>query len=257
MQERHNDRERYFNELAATAEKYYLPYIAEACQLRSDLQVLEIGCGDGGNLLPFARLGCKVLGVDLAACRIDDARRFFENNGAEGEFIAADIFTLTHLEARFDLIICHDVLEHIGEKQEFLHRLRRYLAPGGTVFMSFPAWQMPFGGHQQICHNRFLSHLPFFHLLPRPLYRGVLRAFGEPPACISELLSIKSTATTIELFERVARRAGFKIFNRRFYFINPHYEAKFGLRPRRLTAAISGLPVVRNFFTTSCFYLLK
>ena len=42
------------------------------------MNILEIGCGDGGNLLPFAELGCSTTGVDISTGRIKDAILFFE-----------------------------------------------------------------------------------------------------------------------------------------------------------------------------------
>lgn len=257
MQERQTDRTRYFNELATTCEKYFFPYISLFKAPKPGLQVLEIGCGDGGNLLPFSRRGCNTLGVDMSSSRIEVAKKRFSELGAAGEFIAADIFTLTEWEHRFDLIICHDVLEHIGDKRLFLSNLRKYTAPEGIIFMSFPAWQMPFGGHQQICRNKYLSHLPFFHLLPDSLYRSILNIAHEPPATIQELLSIKSTRCPIELFECLAKEEKLHILNRRLYLINPHYEVKFGMRPRLLWPIIGDITGIRNFFTSSCFYILK
>lgn len=257
MQERQQNRALYFRELATTSERYFLPYVAHFKPLAPGMHVLEIGCGDGGNLLPFARRGCVVTGVDMAATRIDDARRFFAEAGAEGTFIASDIFLLKDLEASFDIIICHDVLEHIGDKRTFLLNLRRYVKPGGVVFMSFPAWQMPFGGHQQTLRNRWTSRLPFIHLLPNFLYSGIMRAGGADRRCIDGMLDIKRTRCTIERFERLARQTGMHIADRRLYFINPHYETKFGLRPRRLSPLIGAIPYVRDFFTTSCFYIMK
>ncbi len=257
MQDRQNDRTRYFNELAQTSEKYFLPYIASFKKPYNGMRILEIGCGDGGNLLPFARRGCKVVGVDLSPSRIAVARQQFKAEKAEGEFIASDIFKITELEHQFELIICHDVLEHIDDKFLFMQNIRRYLAPEGILFMSFPAWQMPFGGHQQICHNRLLSHLPFFHLLPCTLYKAVLKAGNETTATINELMSIKRTRCSIECFERVRKQTHFEIIHRLFYFINPHYEVKFHLRPRKLWGWLGYIPVARNFFTTSSFYVLK
>ena len=257
MQERQKDRTRYFRELAETSERYFMPYIERFRPVTAGLRILEIGCGDGGNLLPFARHGCRVLGVDMAASRIEVARSQFQAAGAEGEFIASDIFRLTEFRHRFDLILCHDVIEHIGDKALFLRNIKDYLAPDGLLFMSFPAWQMPFGGHQQICHSRVLSHLPWFHLLPVPLYRGFLRVMGEDDGIVGELLSIKQTRCPIETFERHARNEGFATVDRLLWFINPHYRVKFGLRPRRLWQPLSALPWLRNFYTTSCFYLMR
>jgi len=257
MQERQTNRTKYFNELATTCEKYFLPYISKFKSPEPGIEVLEIGCGDGGNLLPFSRRGCKTLGVDMSPSRIQVAKERFEELSATGNFIASDIFKITELEHKFDLIICHDVLEHINNKSLFLGNIRKYLAPGGLVFMSFPAWQMPFGGHQQICRSQALSHLPFFHLLPAPIYRLMLQLGKEQPATISELLNIKKTRCTIERFQALAKQQNLSIVNRRFYLINPHYEVKFGLRPRRLSPLIGTIPKIRNFFTSSCFYILQ
>lgn len=125
------------------------------------------------------------------------------------------------------------------------------------AFVAFPAWQMPFGGHQQIARSAVLSHLPFVHLLPAALYRALLRAFGESRATEAELMAIKSTCCTIEVFERCAARAGLVVADRCLWLVNPHYETKFGLRPRRLCAPLAALPWVRNFFSTSCWYVLR
>lgn len=257
MQERQNNRKLYFKELAITSEKYYIPYISKFKEIGRGMSVLEVGCGDGGNLLPFAELGCDTIGVDISAGRIKDAIAFFEENHAKGKFIASDIFELKDLENSFDLIICHDVIEHITHKATFISNLHKYIKPGGVIFISFPAWQMPFGGHQQICRSRVISHFPFIHLLPASIYKAILKRSGENEGCIRELLSIKDTATSIELFEKLLRRAGIPVAHRQLYFINPHYEVKFKLKPRKLPAAIGAIPYIRNFFTTSCFYILK
>ena len=180
-----------------------------------------------------------------------------EERQIKGNFIASDIFKLKGLEHKFDLIICHDVIEHIKDKATFLSNLPKYINPEGIIFMSFPAWQMPFGGHQQICKSKIISHFPFIHLLPAPIYKGILKFGGESTGCIEELLSIKETKTSIELFEKLVHEKHITIIDRQLFFINPHYEIKFRLKPRRLYAIIAGIPHLRNFFTTSCFYTLK
>lgn len=206
--------------------------------------------------MPFARMGCRVTGVDMAAPRIEQARAFFAERGAQGTFIAEDIFRLDELEHKFSLILIHDVIEHIGDKEGFLSGLKKFLAPGGMIFIAFPAWQMPFGGHQQIAGSA-VSRLPFIHLLPTPLYRWFLQRAGESERMVKELLEIKQTRCPIELFRSVVRRTGYRIVNQQLYLINPHYETKFGLTPRRLTKAIAVIPHVRNFFSTSCFYMIE
>lgn len=257
MQQRHTDRKRYFDELAATSLKHYVPLVNRFHKLTPELRVLEIGCGDGGNLLPFAESGCRVTGVDISHTRIGDARRFFAEKDAAATFIATDIFKAPDLGGPFDLILCHDVYEHIDDKRGFLEVVATHLASGGIAFIAFPAWHMPFGGHQQICRNRVASKLPFMHLLPARAYRCLLKTFGEKEDCINELLSIKRTRTTVEQFEKCVRSTRLKIARRELWLINPHYEVKFGLKARRLSCLIGAIPHVRNWFSSSCSYILR
>lgn len=257
MQERHKNRFQYFKELADTSRKYFVPYIQRFHTVETGVNVLEIGCGEGGNLLPFAEMGCCVTGVDITACRIEEARSYFETVQAQGTFIAEDIFNLEEQGHEFDIIVCHDVFEHICDKKGFLSILNKYLKPHGVVFMAFPAWQMPFGGHQQICRSVFLSHLPFFHLLPGYIYKQMLKLFGEDERCVKELLSIKQTRVTIEYFEGLLNETPLMIADKQLWLVNPHYEVKFNLSPRKLPSLLAKIPYLRNFLCTSCFYVLQ
>ena len=256
MQKRHTDRYRYFREEAATTEKYFIPYLSEFMDV-GDISVLEVGCGEGGNLLPFARRGCRVVGVDLSEQRVRQAESFFSRECAAGTFVCDDVMHYRGDGRLFDLIVCHDVVEHIPEKEKMLLALKRLLAPGGRLFVAFPAWQMPFGGHQQIARSWVVSHLPFVHLLPELAFSLMLRLFGEDASKINELIGIRRTRCTVEMFEREAAYAGYTVCDRRLWLVNPHYEVKFGLRPIRLCRQLSALPYIRNFMASSCFYVVR
>ncbi len=134
MQKRQLNRRQYFHELAKTSEKYFIPYVQQYRQVSKGMNVLEIGCGDGGNLLPFSRMNCNVVGIDLSEERIRDARVFFEENKAKGRFIASDIFQIEEFQQQFDIIVCHDVIEHINDKESFLRKCKQLLKQGGGGF---------------------------------------------------------------------------------------------------------------------------
>lgn len=261
MQNRHIDRKRYFDELAKTSEEFYIDYLEPYKNIGPGCKVLEIGCGEGGNLLPFAQAGCKVAGLDLAAGKIDNARKFFATLETEGEFACADFLKTNPFEkdGLFDIILIHDVIEHIEPegKDAFFERLKMYLKPDGIIFFAFPAWQMPFGGHQQICRSKVCSKVPFMHLLPVFMYKAWLKLFGEQKDKIDELLSIKSSRMTPEKFEKLCAGHGYEIKDRIFWFFSPHYKTKFNLTPHRLWKPLAHIPYLRNWFTTSCFYLIE
>lgn len=260
MQRRHTDRKQYFRETAETSENFYLPYINRLKPVTGRERVLEIGCGEGGNLLPFARRGCKVTGVDMDRQRTEQARSFFSGH-ANAVFTHCDFleYPLPGSEKdKFDIIILHDVIEHVARKEAFLAHVREFMAQGGVLFVAFPAWQMPFGGHQQICRSRFCSHIPYIHLLPNTAYAWLLKHVGHERAdAVRELMSIKECRTSIERFELTARRCRLRIGHRQLWLVNPHYKQKFNLTPRKLPAALSAIRYARNFFSTSCFYLLQ
>ena len=257
MQERHKDYKTYFEESISSSVKYYIPYIKECASLPigKSLKVLEVGCGLGGNLFPFAEMGCKVSGVDIDALSVEYARAFYAERGVEADFTCEDIHAYAD-DVKYDLILLHDAIEHITDKDRLMHRLHSMLADNGVLYVAFPAWCMPFGGHQQVCRS-FLSKCPFIHLLPRKVYVWLLRKFGESEGTIRSLMDTRNARMHIQAFQSLCDKTDFEVINRMLYFINPHYEVKFGLKPRKLWRVLAVMPYMRDFFSTSCHYLLR
>ena len=256
MQKRHSDRLRYFLELAATTKEYFLPYIRQFHNIDANSEILEIGCGEGGNLLCFSKMGCNVTGIDISANRIRQAAEFFALERYTGTFINSDVFNYQSSK-RFDVILCHDVFEHVFQKSMLLHFCAEHLKPKGVVFLAFPPWRMPFGGHQQICRNRVLANLPYIHILPTFAYKGLLKMGRETDDCINELLCIRNTSITINRFYRLIKQSDLDIADNEFWFINPHYKQKFGFRPLKLYNVISKIPYLRDYVTTSFICILR
>jgi SAM-dependent methyltransferase len=222
-----------------------------------DRRVLEIGCGEGGNLKPFLDRGCVCTGVDLNGPQIERAKEFFAGHPHADQLtlLHADIYDVPPDENQYDIIMLRDVIEHIHNQERLMHILPRFLKPHGVMFFAFPPWMMPFGGHQQICRSR-LSKVPYIHLLPRRWYGRLLHRFGESDKCIEELQEIKETGITIERWERILRTEQLPILRRELYFINPNYEVKFGLRPRRSLPMFRSIPYLRDYYVTAAYYLI-
>lgn len=254
MQKRHADRQLYFNEQGYTTQKYVIPFINKHHTITPDSKILEIGCGEGGNIKPFLDMGCKVTGIDINEGQINIAKEIYSThpNLENLHLICEDIYKVTEMEDKFDVIVIRDVIEHIPNQEYFLPFIKRFLNPYGIIFIAFPPWQNPFGGHQQVCNNKLLSHTPYLHLLPRRFYEKVLRWGGVIP---ESLLEVKDTGISLERFLSIVKKEHYIIKEEVLYFINPNYEIKFNLKPRKLWSIVN-IPYIRNFYTTCGYYLL-
>jgi SAM-dependent methyltransferase len=258
MFEFHADRKRYFDIQRENALKYVIPFIEERVPVKPGQRVLEIGCGEAGVLLAFLEKGCTGVGVELDSPRLVHAAEWTKEYVDAGrvQYIDKDIYKVDverELGGKFDIIILKDVIEHIHDQPKLIAEMKRLLQPNGVIFFGFPPWQMPFGGHQQMCHGKWLSKLPWYHLLPRGLYRYILKRNGEP---VDALLEIRDTRISIEKFERITKKTGYKISLKRHYLFNPIYEYKFGWKAREQFPIIRNIPWLRNFVTTCVYYLI-
>lgn len=255
MHIRYVDRKLYFYEQTFTTQKYVIPFIQPFLPITENTTVLEIGCGEGGNLKPFLDKGCLCKGIDINETQIENAKIFYKDHPQKQniEFIASDIYKIDREDLRFDLIMLRDVIEHIPRQEVFMQFVKKFLKPGGILFFGFPPWQNPFGGHQQVCQSK-LSKLPYIHLLPVSWYRKLLMKYGEDP---SGLLEIKETGISIERFERIIHKKKYHVINKQLYFINPNYEIKFNLKPRKTHPLLAKVPYLRNFYTTAAYYILE
>ncbi len=260
MFEFHADRKRYFDIQALNSAKYIVPFIESNFTLKKGMRVLEIGCGEGGVLKPFLEKGAICVGVEFDQTRIENGKNWLAEEIENGRlsFVVKDIYdtAVESLGGKFDLIILKDVIEHIHNQSKLLARLKEFLTPQGIIFFGFPPWQMPFGGHQQLCQNS-LSKVPYFHLLPRPIYKSTLKLFKEPEHVINDLLEIKDTGISIERFEKIVKQTNYKIVSKINYLFNPIYEYKFNIKPRKQNKLISKIPYLRDYLTTCVYYIIK
>ena len=262
MRDFHKDKERYFNIQYLTARDHIIPYINEVKRVEAGMRVLEIGCAEAGVLKAFREVGCDCLGIELMENRTKTAMAFHDELDLPGQisFMNQNIYDIdpeNDLPAKFDLIILKDVIEHIPDQEKFIPHLKHFLNPGGIVFFGFPPWRMPFGGHQQIAQSKFLSYLPYYHLLPRPVFKSVLNIFGESEGTITALLEIKDTGISINRFERIMHSAKMNILSRKFWLLNPIYKYKFGKGPIDQIGLISAVPHARDFLTTAVYYIVS
>jgi SAM-dependent methyltransferase len=261
MYEFHQDKKRYFDWQTAVTKDAVIPFLQPFLPQGKPLRVLEIGCGEAGVLKAFIDQGHYGCGVELSDERAQTAQinlASFIKSG-QANIISKNIYDIdpsTQWDDLFDLIVLKDVIEHIPNQEKFIPALKSFLRPGGVVFFAYPPWWMPFGGHQQVCRNKWLSKLPWYHLLPMGAYKAILRMGGESPQTIQNLVEVKETGITIERLKRIVRSSQYAILKEKYWFINPIYAYKFKLKERSVLGVFSSVPLIRNFYTTAhyiCF----
>ncbi len=108
-------------------------------------RVLELGCGTGANLIPFAQdyPEAECLGVDLAESALELARADASALGCSNlHYQAGDLAAWSAPGRQFDYIIVHGVFSWVPEpvRQGILDICRRHLAEHGVAFISYNAY---------------------------------------------------------------------------------------------------------------------
>lgn len=249
----YSNRKAKLNMQYKNCKQHIIPFI----NCKNQINVLEIGCGEGGNLKAFAEKNCICTGIELNPLKAEFAKNAFIDN-KNVKIVEANIYDLIENEnyfEKFNLVLLVDVIEHVPNHTKLLKCIKSFLKPGGKLFISFPPWFNPFAGHQQATKSKF-TKLPWLHLLPKPIYKKYLQLFKEKPEQIAELLDLTKTNLTIKSANNLLKGI-FKIEKQQKFLFNPIYKFKFGLKPKRLPNVLQLLPFIAELFTTSYWFLLK
>lgn len=110
-------------------------------QLPPGGRLLEVGCGQGANLVHLRRrLGpaASLVGVDFSAARAAIAEA---HTGAR--CLCADAARLPLGDAAFDAVLIRDLLHHVPDRPAVLREAHRVLVPGGRLTLIEPCGKNP------------------------------------------------------------------------------------------------------------------
>lgn len=232
-----------YRDYQAQIGRYYLEHFVKP--YTNGKTVIDIGCGEGGVLTAFQQEGYQCTGLEYSEKRVDYARA---NSAAAIKFLSGDIQDFSS-EEKYEIILMLDVIEHLQNKLPALKNITQMKAEDGIVIISFPPFQSPFGGHQQVMSS-FLKYVPYLQLLPEFLYRWALEKI-ERKNVASHLHNYK-TGITMQQFENLRHQAGLEIIKKLRYFVRPRQALRFNVKVRPLR-----LGFLAEYFSTGVVYILK
>ena len=110
---------------------------------RSNVQILDAGCGTGGMFVTLARYADpeNIIGIDVSRHAL-----VFCQRRRLGQMAQVSITQLPFSADRFDLVVCEDVVQHLtrdGSDGEALRECLRVLRPGGITLLRTNAFWGP------------------------------------------------------------------------------------------------------------------
>jgi len=121
-------------------------------RIRAGQLLVNVGCG-GGEYNATAR----ALGLRVIACEPDPAAFALAEQAASPDIDVrcCGLMDLVGTVPPADVLVMHDVLEHIADDTRAVAAVRDLLAPGGIAIISVPAYQWLYGVHDvELGHYR-------------------------------------------------------------------------------------------------------
>jgi SAM-dependent methyltransferase len=149
-----------------------LEMIVRAAGERIKGRILENGCGVGMYVEHLSEFGGTVIGLEYDFERASEARKNSPHIvNAAGECIPLPSSTLRHAQGgAFDLILSHEVLEHVQDDRAAVYEMIRVLKPGGRIMLFVPNRGYPFETHGIYWKGKYsFGNKLFVNYLPRSL----------------------------------------------------------------------------------------
>lgn len=125
-----------------------------------NLDILEIGFGDGflANLL--SNRGNNITGIDISYTRAQIASK----KVPKANFVIGYAESLTFITNAFDYVICVETLEHIPKYEKTIREVYAVLKPGGIFLITVPYKDLKIEIKCPYCLKKFhpYGHINFF-----------------------------------------------------------------------------------------------
>lgn len=187
---------RYAEDLVVQRDAY-APWMATELDYEGSagLDVLDVGCGQGIDLISYARAGARGTGIDLTPRHVELARAHLAGLELPGTVVEGDAESLPFPAGTFDRVSSNGVLHHTPNIADALREIRRVLRPGGRTTI--------------ILYNRRSLHYWLNQVVWRGVHEGELRRKGSMAGVLShgvEYSSIGAHPLVVVYTPREAQR---------------------------------------------------
>lgn len=149
-------------------QKRRMALITQYAEERINGAILENGCGVGAYLSRFMLTAKHAVGIEIEYERGHAARQICPNDNTDivnscGEY-------LPFKDNNFDLVLSHEVIEHVNDDLLCVREMVRVLKPGGRIILFCPNRGYPFETHGIYWKGKYhFGNKPFVNYLPRSL----------------------------------------------------------------------------------------
>jgi SAM-dependent methyltransferase len=248
-----NHTQRYWQYEYDVVARYMIPLLEHWGVTPRGASMIDVGCGEGGGVCALHDSGMKCVGFDIEEHRVAMARLLHGERTIQWAIGNLYDSTLPFSDNQYDLVVLHDVFEHLEHKQEVLEKLKQYMKPDGRLMITFPPYYSAYGAHQQLLNAPWLK-IPFFHLLPLTLTKILPRMNSESPRIVEEVQKLGALKMGMRKFEEIARRGSMKVVGKQAYIISPNH-IRFGLKPIP-AGPVAEIPILGEIACTGVVYLL-
>ncbi len=139
-------------------------------------KILDAGCGDGRNLLAFAKAGFEMTGIDISQEACPRAKRVVKQY-PQTKVICQDLTDLNGAD-EYDAIICDYVMVHLQDGKKVIENFHRALGRNAYLLIEFLSTDDPsFGKGEKVGENSFISHGIFHHFYSLDEVKNLLSLF--------------------------------------------------------------------------------
>ena len=147
----------------------FIARIREFCPEIENANILDVGCGPGRLVKPLHEAGFQISGIEYDNALVDMGNRWVGKDLIQ----QGSAYELPFANNTFDVIVGHDLMEHLPYRNKAFHEMVRVCKPEGYIYIVSPNRIYPREPHYAI--------FPFPSFAPKFVGSLYLRMLGRNP----------------------------------------------------------------------------